>query len=171
MSSNSEVEHKVGVLGPDTSISKRAFDAHRPTFHLIPFRNWLNDPCAPCVTKDGTYQVFFQYTAEVNDWHKIQWGYAESKNLLDWKVQKDSVLIPNENGPEGSEAPYDREGVFTGCMMSVPKGATKRLTGREGTAGESECELVTESVYSKLITCPSPSGRHRIHDRLHFSKR
>jgi sucrose-6-phosphate hydrolase SacC (GH32 family) len=132
-SSQSSTSVHVGKLGPDTSVSERAFSAHRPVFHLLPLRNWLNDPCAPCMDKDGTYHLFFQYTAEVNDWSKIQWGYAESRNLLDWRVGKDSVLVP------GDALSADKEGVFTGCMMSVPKGITKRLVGEDGMTGE--CEL------------------------------
>jgi hypothetical protein len=122
---------EVGKLGPNSSVSPSAFTAHRPTFHLLPPRNWLNDPCAPYLTKKGTYQVFFQYTAEINEWHKIQWGCAESDDLMDWRVQRDAVLVPNKDGSSEVETPYDIEGVFTGCMLSVPKGTRKKLTGKD----------------------------------------
>ena len=122
---------EVGKLGPDSSASSEAFSAHRPVFHLLPPRNWLNDPCAPCITKEGKYQVFFQYTAEINEWHKIQWGCAESDNLVDWRVQNDAVLTPNRDETKEGETPYDVEGVFTGCMISAPKGTRRRLTGED----------------------------------------
>lgn len=135
---NKDNDLEVGKLGPNSSVSPSAFTAHRPTFHLLPPRNWLNDPCAPTRTKKG-YQVFFQYTAEINEWHKIQWGCAESDDLVDWRVQEDAVIVPNIDG--SAPTPYDVEGVFTGCMINAPAGTRKRLTG-DDTEGQSAGHLI-----------------------------
>lgn len=114
---------EVGQLGPQNA-TEQAFSAHRPTFHLLPIRNWMNDPCAPTYNPaTRTYHTWFQYTAETNNWNKIQWGHAWSQNMVDWQATQDAVLLPDQ--------PYDKEGVFTGSLMYAPSGTTQKLSGQE----------------------------------------
>jgi beta-fructofuranosidase len=44
-----------------------AADPLRPQFHLLPTRNWMNDPNGPIFWK-GKYHMFFQYNPNAAVW-------------------------------------------------------------------------------------------------------
>ena len=55
----------------------------RPTFHLTPHRNWMNDPNG-LVHHRGLWHVYFQYNPEGADWGNMSWGHATSADLHEW---------------------------------------------------------------------------------------
>ncbi|MFW7414131.1 GH32 C-terminal domain-containing protein [Demequina sp. SO4-18] len=74
----------------------------RPTWHLTPARNWMNDPNG-LVHVDGVYHAFFQYNAGGEGWSDMSWGHAVSEDLLAWREL--DVAIPataNEQAYSGS---------------------------------------------------------------------
>ena len=97
----------------------------RPMYHLQAPSGWMNDPCAPGYDPaTGLYHLFFQWNPRRNvygrvAWGSIAWGHATSRDLVHWTVSCSTALKP---GPW-----YDREGCFTGCMLS---------TGANGSSGQ-----------------------------------
>lgn len=89
----------------------------RPIYHLLAPNAWMNDPCAPCFDpKSGQYHIYFQWNPRRNksgnvSWGNMAWGHATSQDLTSWHVSAQPKLKPDQ--------PYDREGVFTGCMQPI----------------------------------------------------
>ncbi|CAG8882572.1 unnamed protein product [Penicillium egyptiacum] len=84
----------------------------RSSFHLMPQRGWMNDPCAPGYDPSTElYYVSFQWNPNGPDWGDIAWGTATSHDLISWKVDDQPVLSPDKS--------YDYKGVFTGCFVKA----------------------------------------------------
>lgn len=72
----------------------------------------MNDPCGFCsLPETGCYHLFFQWNPADDEWGNISWGSASSPDLLNWTTFAEPSLTPN--------ASYDKEGIFTGCVLSV----------------------------------------------------
>jgi beta-fructofuranosidase len=97
---------------------EKDFDRWRPRFHLMPRRNWANDPCGPCYSASdgGFYHMAFQWNPEGWVWGNISWGYALSRDLVHWKVSPWPSIQPSQD--------EDPHGVFTGCTWPTnPQGS------------------------------------------------
>ena len=82
---------------------------HRNIFHLEPRMGWMNDPNG-LVFHNGTYHVYFQYTAEDPSGNgKRTWGHFESRDLMRNFDFKGIVLSP--------DIPEDKDGVFSGSTI------------------------------------------------------
>lgn len=81
-------------------------DPHRPQYHFLPARNWMNDPNG-LVWHEGKYHLFYQYNPGAAVWGDMHWGHAESTDLIHWK-HLPIALAPVPGG-------YDKDGVFSGC--------------------------------------------------------
>lgn len=93
------------------SMNQSLFFKHRPKFHFLPTKNWINDPCGPFLDKQGTYHLYFQLNINVAEWGDIVWGHATSKDLVKWTDQPVAIK-PSQ--------PYDSLHVFSG--MIIPNG-------------------------------------------------
>ena len=98
-------------------------DADRPSYHLTPPANWLNDPNG-LIEYGGRYHVFYQYNPGGPFHSTIHWGHAVSDDLVTW-TDEPVALSPSPDGP-------DRHGCWSGC--AVDDGATPRIlyTGGHG---------------------------------------
>ena len=86
-----------------------AADPRRPQFHLLPARNWMNDPNGPIFWK-GHYHMFFQYNPHAAVWGDMHWDHAISPDMIHWH-HLPVALAPTPGGP-------DSEGCFTGtCIL------------------------------------------------------
>ena len=54
-------------------------DPLRPQYHLMPTKNWLNDPNGP-VYYNGYYHMFFQYNPNAAVWGDIHWVRQRESN-------------------------------------------------------------------------------------------
>ncbi|HVJ83708.1 MAG TPA: glycoside hydrolase family 32 protein [Planctomycetia bacterium] len=63
---------------------KATFDAQRPTYHVMPAANWLNDPNGP-LFHDGVYHLFFQHNPYGDAWGHMHWAHVRSKDLVNWE--------------------------------------------------------------------------------------
>ncbi|KAL2832183.1 glycosyl hydrolase [Aspergillus cavernicola] len=80
----------------------------RPSLHFTA-DCWINDPCAPGYDPaTGLYHVFYQCNPHGTEWGSMSWGHITSRDLVSWTPSARPALIPDQ--------PYDRDGVFTGCM-------------------------------------------------------
>ncbi|KAK7425780.1 hypothetical protein QQZ08_007756 [Neonectria magnoliae] len=94
-----------------------------PTYHLKALKGWMNDPCAPGYdATTGTYHIFYQWNPKSCDWGDICWGHFTSRDGVHWKHNgKTPALEPS--------FPYDKLGIFTGCMYSTgPRAEKDQLT-------------------------------------------
>ncbi|CAG8886196.1 unnamed protein product [Penicillium egyptiacum] len=83
-------------------------DRIKPSLHFTA-DCWINDPCAPGYDLEtGLYHVFYQCNPHGTEWGSMSWGHVTSEDLISWTSYTKPALIPDQ--------PYDRDGVFTGCM-------------------------------------------------------
>jgi beta-fructofuranosidase len=102
--------------------SKLAADPERPQFHLLPARNWMNDPNGP-IYFNGHYHMFFQYDPLAPTWGDMSWDHAVSPDMLHWK-HLPVALTP-------TPGTYDSFGVFSGSAIAVGKRVYAVYTGTQ----------------------------------------
>lgn len=69
---------------------------HRPKYHFLPEKNWMNDPNAT-IFFEGTHHLFYQYNPTDWHWGNLHWGHATSKDLLHWEHQPIALTPDMEN--------------------------------------------------------------------------
>ncbi|WP_135304473.1 glycoside hydrolase family 32 protein [Haloarcula amylovorans] len=97
-----------------------ADDPHRPTYHVTPPANWLNDPNG-LIHWNGRYHLFYQYNPTGPFHNTIHWGHAVSDDLVHWEDEP-VALAPSPDGP-------DRDGCWSGCAIDDDGTATILYTG------------------------------------------
>ncbi len=117
------------AYGFDEPISRAAIaaDPLRPQFHLLPARNWMNDPNGPIYWK-GQYHMFFQYNPNAAVWGDMHWAHAVSPDMIHWKHQP-IAMAPTPGG-------YDSEGCFSGSAVDDNGTATFLYTGVKSVSPE-----------------------------------
>ena len=95
----------------------------RPTYHLTPPANWLNDPNG-LLRWNGRYHVFYQYNPGGPFHNTIHWGHAVSDDLVTW-ADEPVALAPSRDGP-------DRDGCWSGCAVDDDGTPTLLYTGGNG---------------------------------------
>jgi beta-fructofuranosidase len=139
---------------PIVSREQLAADPLRPQFHLLPARNWMNDPNGPIYWK-GNYHMFFQYNPNAAVWGDMHWAHAISTDMIRWK-HLPVALAPTPGG-------YDREGCFSGSAVDDHGTATLLYTGvksvppqeatlRDGTHNFLEVQCLATSKDTELRT-------------------
>jgi beta-fructofuranosidase len=88
--------------------ARLAQDPRRPQIHLLPKRNWMNDPNGPVYWK-GQYHMFFQYNPDGAIWGDMHWGHAVSADMVHWR-HRPVALAPTPGGP-------DAAGCFSGTAV------------------------------------------------------
>ncbi len=111
------VDDRAGLLAKAEASTKAAAeraskDPLRPTFHVLPPGNWMNDPNGPIFYK-GYYHLFYQYNPYGDDWGNMHWGHVRSKDLAHWE-RMPIALWPSKSLGE--------EHVFSGCAAVNLKG-------------------------------------------------
>lgn len=91
---------------------KLATDPLRPQYHLLPSRNWMNDPNGP-IYFHGRYHMFHQYNPHGAIWGNMHWAHATSRDMVHWR-HEGVALSPTPGSP-------DSDGVFSGSAV-VDKG-------------------------------------------------
>jgi beta-fructofuranosidase len=148
--------------GDESSLAVRlAADPLRPQFHLLPARNWMNDPNGP-IYWNGRYHMFFQYNPGAAVWGDMHWAHAVSPDMLHWKH------LPVAMSPTPGGA--DQDGCFSGSAVNDGKTATILYTGvkavspeqatlRDGTHNflETQCLATSEDpLLEKWTKLPEP---------------
>jgi beta-fructofuranosidase len=114
-------------LFADNDASKRASDPLRPQFHLLPAKNWMNDPNGPIFWR-GQYHMFFQYNPNSAVWGDMHWNHAVSDDMIHWR-HLPIALAPT---PDGDDA----DGCFTGSAVNDNGTATIIYTGVKSVAAD-----------------------------------
>jgi beta-fructofuranosidase len=134
--------------------SRLAADPLRPQFHLLPAKNWMNDPNGPIFWK-GMYHMFFQYNPNAAVWGEMHWAHAISPDMIHWKH------LPVALAPTSGWA--DADGCFTGSAVDDGGTATILYTGvktvapqfatlRDGTHNFREVQCLATSDDPQLRT-------------------
>jgi beta-fructofuranosidase len=134
--------------------SRLAADPLRPQFHLLPAKNWMNDPNGPIFWK-GMYHMFFQYNPNAAVWGDMHWAHAVSSDMIHWK-HLPIALVPTPGWA-------DAEGCFTGSAVDDHGTATILYTGvktvapqfatlRDGTNNFREVQCLATSDDPQLRT-------------------
>ena len=121
--------HLAAQGGPGTP-ARLAADPQRPQFHLLPAKNWMNDPNGPIYFR-GLYHMFFQYNPTAAIWGDMNWNHAVSPDMLHW-THLPLALSPTPDGP-------DSFGCFSGTTLGVGERVYAIYTG----VRESSPELAT----------------------------
>ncbi len=109
-------ERETLLAKAEASVAKAAEvaskDPLRPTYHILPPANWLNDPNGP-IYHGGYYHMFYQHNPYGDGWGNMHWGHVRSKDLAHWE-RMPIALWPSKNDGE--------QHVFSGCATVNPKG-------------------------------------------------
>lgn len=138
----------------EAGAAQRAADPLRPQFHLLPARNWMNDPNGPICWK-GHYHMFFQYNPNAAVWGDMHWAHSVSPNMVHWR-NLPVALAPSSGGP-------DQDGCFSGSAVNQGGTATILYTGvrsvlaadatlRDGTHNFLETQCLATSRDPLLLT-------------------
>lgn len=100
------------AAGDKAAADRAAKDPLRPTFHVLPPANWLNDPNGP-IFHNGYYHMFYQHNPYGEDWGNMHWGHVRSKDLATWERQPIALWPSKALGEDH---------VFSGCATVNPKG-------------------------------------------------
>lgn len=109
--------------------ARLARDPMRPQFHLLPAKNWMNDPNGPVYFK-GRYHMFFQYNPQAAVWGDMSWGHAVSEDMMHWR-HLPVAMTPTPGGP-------DSYGCFSGSALVVGERVYVVYTGTQVSAPELE---------------------------------
>jgi beta-fructofuranosidase len=131
-----------------------ALDPMRPQFHLLPARNWMNDPNGPIYFK-GHYHMFFQYNPLAAVWGDMSWGHAISLDMMHWE-HLPVAMTPTPGGP-------DSFGCFSGSAIAVgdrvyavytgtQKSGDALATIRDGANNIQESQCLAWSDDPRLVT-------------------
>lgn len=98
-------------------------DPHRPRYHFLPPRNWMNDPNG-LIQWQGRYHLFYQHNPYDAFWGQMHWGHAVSDDLAHWK-HRPIALAPTPGLADGDH-------VFSGCAVNDKGTPTLLYTGVTG---------------------------------------
>jgi beta-fructofuranosidase len=107
--------------------ARLAADPLRPQYHLLPAKNWMNDPNGPIFWK-GRYHMFFQYNPNAAVWGDMHWNHAISDDMIHWR-HLPIALAPTPGWD-------DTDGCFTGSAVDDHGTATILYTGVKTVAPE-----------------------------------
>lgn len=106
--------------GPTATEPAAGLDPHRPVYHFLPPKNWMNDPNG-LIHFRGAYHLFYQYDPLSPDGSNPKlWGHAVSGDLVRWKHLPVALR---------ADRPFDQGGVWSGCAVDDGAGATALYTG------------------------------------------
>ena len=105
---------------PQATRRKMAGDPHRPAFHFLPPRNWMNDPNG-LVYWQARYHLFYQFNPYHAQWGFIHWGHASSSDLVHWEDHP--IALAPEQGTG------DANGCWSGCVVIDQEVPTAVYTG------------------------------------------
>jgi beta-fructofuranosidase len=140
---------------------KLAADPLRPQFHLLPAKNWMNDPNGPIYWK-GHYHMFFQYNPNAAIWGDMHWAHAISDDMIHWR-HLPIALAPTPGGDDSegcfTGSAVDDHGIATFLYTGVKTTAPARATLRDGHNTFREVQCLATSADPQLLTwrkSPSP---------------
>ena len=133
------------------SIAARlAADPLRPQFHLLPARNWMNDPDGP-VCWNGQYHMFFQYNPSAAVWGDMHWAHSVSPDMVHWK-HLPVALAPTPGGPD-QDGCFSGSAVLQGTTVAILYTGVKSVAPADATLRDGKHNFLETQC---LATCRDP---------------
>jgi beta-fructofuranosidase len=134
--------------------SRLADDPLRPQFHLLPAKNWMNDPNGPIYWK-GHYHMFFQYNPNAAVWGDLHWNHAFSDDMIHWRHLPIALApTPGWDDADGcfTGSAVDDHGTATILYTGVKSVTPARATLRDGVQNFREVQCLATSSDRQLRT-------------------
>jgi beta-fructofuranosidase len=134
--------------------TKLAADPLRPQFHLLPAKNWMNDPNGPIYWK-GQYHMFFQYNPGAAVWGDMHWAHAVSEDMIHWRHLPVALApTPGWDDADGcfTGSAVDDHGIATVLYTGVKRAPIERATLRDGHNNFREVQCLATSTDTQLRT-------------------
>lgn len=141
------------AFGEGRSVTAIAHDPLRPSYHLLPPHNWMNDPNGPIWWK-GKYHLYYQLNPHAAVWGDMHWGHAISSDMVHWHHEP-IALAPTKGGPDsagcfsGSAVVFD--GVPTILYTGVQNAPPDQVTIRDGNDTLRETQLLATGEGDELL--------------------
>jgi beta-fructofuranosidase len=138
----------------DALPARLAADSLRPQFHLLPAKNWMNDPNGPIYWK-GNYHMFFQYNPNTAVWGDMHWAHARSDDMIHWRHLPMALApTPGWDDTDGcfTGSAVDDHGTATILYTGVKTVAPERATLRDGVHNFREVVCLATSDDPQLLT-------------------
>ena len=132
---------------------KLAADPLRPQFHLLPAKNWMNDPNGPIYWR-GRYHMFFQYNPGAAVWGDMHWAHAASEDMIHWRHLPVALApTPGWDDADGcfTGSAVDNGGTATILYTGVKRAALERATLRDGHNNFREVQCLATSSDPQLL--------------------
>ena len=151
--------NRILAAGADVSAhqvlyARLAADPLRPQFHLLPAKNWMNDPNGPIYWK-GWHHMFFQYNPHAAVWGDMHWAHAISRDMIHWR-HLPIALMPTASGDDAdgcfTGSAVDDRGTATIIYTGVKTAPPERATLRDGVHNFREVQCLATSTDAKLRT-------------------
>ena len=149
---HSSISRAIDFFSADVLSARLAADPLRPQFHLLPAKNWMNDPNGPIFWK-GIYHMFYQYNPGAAVWGDMHWAHAVSLDMIHWRhLQIALTPTPGWADADGcfTGSAVDDQGkatiIYTGVKSAMPEMATLR----DGNHNYREVQCLATSVDSQL---------------------
>lgn len=112
---------------------------HRPSYHFLPEKNWMNDPNATIYFK-GEHHLFYQYNPTDWHWGNLHYGHAVSKDLLHWEHRPIALYPALDRGETHcySGCSYINNGQIELLYTSVGQGERCQNSGSQQWAATTE---------------------------------
>ena len=143
-----------GPFSDDALRPKLANDPLRPQFHLLPAKNWMNDPNGP-IYWHGLYHMFFQYNPNAAVWGDMHWNHAVSEDMIHWR-HLPIALAPTPGWADAggcfTGSAVDDNGVAAILYTGVQETSFERATLRDGHHNFRETQCLATSSDPQLRT-------------------
>ena len=134
--------------------ARLAADPLRPQFHLLPAKNWMNDPNGPIFWR-GKYHMFFQYNPNSAVWGDMHWNHVVSDDMIHWRHLPIALApTPDDDDADGcfTGSAVNDNGTPTIIYTGVKSVAADRATLRDGHHNFRETQLLATSKDPNLLT-------------------
>ena len=131
-----------------------AADPLRPQFHLLPAKNWMNDPNGP-IFWQGHHHMFFQYNPNAAVWGDMHWAHAVSEDMIHWRHLPVALApTPGWDDADGcfTGSAVDDHGTATILYTGVKSSTPEQATLRDGTHNFREVQCLATSADLQLLT-------------------
>jgi beta-fructofuranosidase len=131
-----------------------AADPLRPQFHLLPAKNWMNDPNGPIYWK-GRYHMFYQYNPNAAVWGDMHWAHAVSDDMVHWHHLPVALApTPGWDDADGcfTGSAVDDHGTATILYTGVKTATPDRATLRDGVHNFREVQCLATSTDPRLCS-------------------
>jgi len=129
-------------------------DPLRPQYHLLPAKNWMNDPNGP-IHWNGRYHMFFQYNPNTAVWGDMHWAHAVSDDMIHWRHLPVALApTPGWDDADGcfTGSAADDHGTATVLYTGVKSCAPEQATLRDGVHNFREVQCLATSSDPQLLT-------------------